>query len=132
MFGVLAGLAAGAAAFLVLRRLGYDLWITATAVLLCLFVPASQFSHVMVGNEALAAGFVAAALVFVLRLQQTPGDAVAGGLAGLLVGLALATKYTSALAIAACAVPVAAAWLRERRLASDVVRAGLRALAARN
>ena len=72
--GVIASLGVGALSFWALRRQRYALPIAGVATSLVLFVPAAQMSAAMVGNEALAAGFVALALAAALRLQQAPDD----------------------------------------------------------
>jgi hypothetical protein len=118
--GALAMLAAGAVAFqLALRRSG-SIPVAATAAALVMLVPASQLAATMVGNEALAAGFAALALPAILSLQSDPRRPTTAFRAGLLAGLALATKYSGIWVAAACAVPF---------LRRDLDRAGARALA---
>jgi 4-amino-4-deoxy-L-arabinose transferase-like glycosyltransferase len=112
-----AGLATGLASYALVRRLGAGLAVAWVATALVLFVPCQQMAAVMIGNEALAAAFSAAALLPLLSLQRDPGRAGQSALAGLCAGLALATKYTGAFAALACAVPFLRADLgrRERR-----------------
>jgi len=114
-----AGLATGLAAFRLLRRLGADFAGALVATALVLFVPCQQMAFVMIGNEALAGALSAAALLPLLALQRDPRRAGPAALAGLLAGLALATKYSGAFAALACAVPF---------LRRDLGRRGLRAL----
>ena len=103
--GALAGLAAGWVAFVLVRRLGGSAVVAWVAAALVLFLPSAQMAGVMVGNEALAAGFAALALPAVLVLQRDPGDPRAAVAAGLLAGLALATKFTGLWVAVACVVP---------------------------
>jgi hypothetical protein len=114
----LAVLAAGCVAFRLVRRTGAGAGVAWTAAALVLFVPCAQMAAVMEGNEALGAGLAALALPSILALQEDPRRLRAAALAGLFVGLALATKFTGLFVAVACAVPFA------RRLD----RAGVRAL----
>jgi hypothetical protein len=75
----------------------------ATAV--AVFVPVAQLAGSMLGNEALAAGFTALALPFLVALQDDPRRVRSAAWAGLFAGLALATKYSGAWTLAVCAVP---------------------------
>jgi len=118
--GGIATLLAGTVSwFLVLSRASWPVAWVATA--LVLFVPVGQMSAVMVGNEALAAGFAALALPSILVLQRDPHRIGHAALAGLLAGLAFATKFSGFFVVAACAVPF---------LRRDFDRGMLRALAA--
>ena len=93
-----------AVARLALRLVGSEsiAWVAAAVTL---FLPVAQLSGTMVGNEALAAGFAALALVAIVDLQRDPRDLRAALRAGLLAGLALATKVSGLWVVAACAVP---------------------------
>ena len=100
--GILA-LATGVA--LLSRRLTGSEPTALAAAAMTLFLPVAQLSGTMVGNEALAAGLAALALVWVVDLQRAPTDTRAAAGAGLLAGLALATKVSGVWVVAACAVP---------------------------
>ena len=112
--GALAGLAAGAAAFLLLRQLRYGIAITGVATALLLFVPVSQLSAVMIGNEAFAAAWVALALGATVQLHAAPRERSWATAAGLLAGLAIAAKFTGVLALVGCALPYARALVNRR------------------
>jgi hypothetical protein len=114
-------LAAGLALYGLLRRLGAAPAVAWTATALGWLVPVSQLAVNMLGNEAFAAACAALALPFVLRLQEDPRSLRSACASGLFAGLALASKYSGAWAVAACAVPF---------LRRGLDRAGLRALAA--
>lgn len=114
----LAILGAGCIAYHLVWRSGAGSGVAWTASVLVLFVPCVQMAAVSEGNEALGAGLAALALPSILSLQEDPRSLRAAALAGLFVGLALATKYTGLFVAVACAVPFV------RRLD----RAGLRAL----
>ncbi len=101
----LAMLAAGLVSFRLVLGGGGSLAVTGVATALVLFVPCSQLAATMVGNEALGAGLAALALPALVRLQANPRDLRAAALAGLMAGLALATKYTGVFVAVACAVP---------------------------
>ncbi|MFQ5458411.1 MAG: hypothetical protein ACE5FC_08185 [Myxococcota bacterium] len=103
--GALAGLAAGLAAFHVVRRLGSGTGPALVAAALVLFLPASQMAAVMIGNEAFAAGVASLAILPLLRLQADPGNPRAAALTGLLAGAALVSKFTGIFAATACIVP---------------------------
>lgn len=105
MISALGALALGAAVALLARRLTASEPIALVAAALTLFLPVAQLSGTMVGNEALAAGFAAFALVAIVRLQREPGETRVAIAAGLLSGLALATKVSGAWVAAACAIP---------------------------
>jgi 4-amino-4-deoxy-L-arabinose transferase-like glycosyltransferase len=114
--GVLAWLVAGLAGYLVVRRLGarpHEAWVASA---LLLFVPSAQTAAAMVGNEALGAGLAALTLLIVVRLQEDPGNRGLAAAAGLLAGLALATKYTGLWVALACGVPFLRAGADARRL----------------
>ena len=114
-------LLAGAVAFwLVLRRSG-NLWVTGAATALVLFVPCTQLAAVMVGNEAWGVGVAALALPALLRLQRNPRDLRAAAVAGLMAGLALATKYTGVFVACACVVPFLRAGIDRRMLHTMVL-----------
>lgn len=102
VLGILA--LASAVAWLSRRLTGSDALALAAAAM-TLFLPVAQLSGTMVGNEALAAGLAALALVSIVDLQRDARDARSAARAGLLAGLALATKVSGAWVIAACAVP---------------------------
>lgn len=104
---MLGALALGAALFgLVLPRFGFAVaWLAAA---LALFLPVTQLAASMVGNEALAAGFAALALLPLLSLQRDPDDGRQALLFGLFAGLACATKFTGAWTLALAVCP----WLR--------------------
>jgi hypothetical protein len=110
--GSLAGLLAGLVAFRLVLRLGYDPWVAWVAAALALFVPVAQLAGAMIGNEALAAGLVALALPPLLVLQRDPRDLRAACVSGIVVGLAVSTKYTGMLIACAAPVPFLAALLR--------------------
>jgi hypothetical protein len=76
---------------------------------------------VMIGNEALAFGLGAVALLPLVTLQRDPWNARAAALAGLLAGLAAATKFTGGFVAVACVLPF---------LRADFDRRMARALAA--
>jgi 4-amino-4-deoxy-L-arabinose transferase-like glycosyltransferase len=101
-FGVLA---TAGVVYALARRLTGSAPIALVASALTLFVPVAQLSATMAGNEALAAGLVALALFCLVRLQDDPTNARAALGAGILAGLAFATKFSGAFAVAACAVP---------------------------
>jgi hypothetical protein len=105
--GIVLTLAAGAAAFVLVRRSGGGLSTAATATLLVLFVPVRQLAVPMIGNEAFAAGLVSLALLPLERLQRDPRDLGAALRAGILTGLALASKFSAVILLAACVVPFA-------------------------
>jgi hypothetical protein len=90
---LLGGLLLGAALFLAaLPRFGFlAAWMAAA---IALFLPVTQLAASMVGNEALAAGFAALALLPLLSLQREPDDPRQAVLFGLFAGLACATKFT--------------------------------------
>jgi len=103
--GALAWLGAGLVAHALARGLGAGAATAAVATALVWLTPCNQISAVMLGNEAFGAALAAFALPFVLRLQRDPGDVRAAVAAGLLAGLAMATKYSGVWIAAACAVP---------------------------
>jgi 4-amino-4-deoxy-L-arabinose transferase-like glycosyltransferase len=83
---------------------------------LLLFVPSSKTAAAMLGNEALGAGLAALTLLAVVRLQEDPAHRGLAAAAGLLAGLALATKYTGLWVALASAVPFLRARMGTRRL----------------
>ena len=94
----------GAAVFALLRpRFGFGVAWWATA--LALFLPVTQLAGSMVGNEALAAGLAAAALVPLQAWMHDADDRRPALLFGLLAGLACATKFTGAWTLALAALP---------------------------
>jgi 4-amino-4-deoxy-L-arabinose transferase-like glycosyltransferase len=101
----LALLAAGLVSFRLVLHLGGGLAVAGVATALVLFVPCSQLAATMVGNEALGAGLAALALPALVRLQANPRELRTAAFAGLMAGLALATKYTGLFVAAACMVP---------------------------
>ncbi|MBW2316151.1 MAG: hypothetical protein JRH10_18425 [Deltaproteobacteria bacterium] len=103
--GALAWLGAGLVAHRLVRSLGAGAATAAVATALVWLVPCNQMSAVMFGNEAFGAALAAFALPFVLRLQRDPGDLRAAAGAGLMAGLAMATKFSGVWIAAACAVP---------------------------
>lgn len=98
-------LAAAGAVFVLARGQVRSAWLALAAGAIVLCVPVAQLAATMVGNEALAAGLTALALVPLVSLQQDPSRLRSAAWAGLLAGLALATKFTGAWVLAACAVP---------------------------
>lgn len=98
-------LTAAAVAFALVRRLTGSLALAAVVLWVSLFVPVAQLSATMLGNEALAAGLVSLALLCAVRLQGDPGDGGTALAAGAFAGLAVASKFSGVVAIAACAVP---------------------------
>ncbi len=121
--GAFAGLAAGFVAYRIVRGLGYSEALAWVGAALVLFVPAAQLAGAMIGNEAVAAGVVALSLPFVLRLALEPGNLRAAAGAGVFAGLAVALKFTGALAVVACAVPFARVLLQRRASNREVWRA---------
>jgi 4-amino-4-deoxy-L-arabinose transferase-like glycosyltransferase len=119
--GGLALLAAGWVVFALCRRTGVSLPVAAVATGVFLFVPCVQMAGAMIGNEALAAGLAALALVPILDLQRDPRRPGVALLAGALAGAAFATKASGLFVLVACAVPF---------LGAHRDRARLRALAA--
>ena len=95
----------GTVVYVLARRFTRSVAIALAAATLALFIPAAQLAATMVGNEALAAGFSAAALLHVVSLQRDPRRLRAAALAGLFAGLAFATKYSGAWTVATCALP---------------------------
>lgn len=115
----LSTLAAGLLTFGLVRRLGSGPLVAWTSAALVLFVPCSQLAAVMISNEALGVSLAAAALPPIFALQADPRRKDAAALAGLFVGLALATKYTGMFVASACVVP----FLRrdfDRRMAASL------------
>lgn len=98
-------LAAAGVVYGLARRLIGSEPIALVALAVTLFVPVAQLSATMAGNEALAAGLVAVALGYLVRLQDDPTNRRAAAGAGIFAGLAFATKFSGAFAVAACAVP---------------------------
>ena len=103
--GALPWLGAGWVASRLARRLGATPEAAGVAAALFWLVPCNQLAAVMVGNEAASAALATFALPFVLTLQEDPRDLRAALGAGLLAGLAFATKYSGLWIAAACAVP---------------------------
>jgi 4-amino-4-deoxy-L-arabinose transferase-like glycosyltransferase len=95
--GALAGLFAGFVAFRILIGLRVAPVVALVSTALLLFVPVSQLAAAMIGNEALAAGLVALALLPLMRLESGPRDLRVAALAGLACGAALWVKYTTVL-----------------------------------
>ena len=116
--GALAGLFAGFVAFRILMQSGVAPLVALVSTALLLFVPVSQLAAVMIGNEALAAGMVALALLPLMRLQQDPRDLRNAALAGLAFGAALSVKYTTLLLLGAAASVFAWARPDRRRVAA--------------
>ena len=112
-------LAAAWASFWLVFGSTRGLVLAGSAMALVLFAPYAQFAAIMIGNEALGAGLATLGLAALLRLQSDPRRLGIAALAGLLVGLALATKYTGLFVAVACVVPF---WRR------DLDRQGLRSL----
>ena len=102
---VLSILAAAVVLYRLLAARGVALGPSAVAVALVLFLPCSQLTGTMLGNEALGVAFASLALPGVLELQRSPGRLGAAVRAGLFTGLALATKFTGLFVAAACIVP---------------------------
>jgi hypothetical protein len=117
----IAALATGALTLALCRRLGASFASCAVAAAVALFLPAHQMSAAMLGNEALAASFTAAALLPLLSLQRRPERARVAALASTLAALALATKFTGAFVALACLVPfLRGGWSRPRARAAAV------------
>jgi 4-amino-4-deoxy-L-arabinose transferase-like glycosyltransferase len=130
LISALGVLAAAGVVYALARRLTAAEPIALTALGVTLFVPVAQLSASMAGNEALAAGLVALALLCLVRLQDDPADARAALGAGLFAGLAFATKFSGAFAVAACAVPFLRSQLDARTRRSLAVCAAAIALIA--
>lgn len=121
LIGSAALVGAGAVTWLLARRRDAG-WVVAWTTTSCvLFLPAAQLSASMVGNEALAAGLCALAFVPILSLQERPERLGVAAQVGLLVGLALATKYSAVWLLPAIALPYARRPTRERLLSLSVV-----------
>lgn len=105
IFSALGILGVGLVVYGLARRFTGSESIAGVAAAGTLFVPVAQLSATMAGNEALAAGFAAIALFFLVSLQDDPADARAAACAGLFAGLAFATKFSGLWTVAACAVP---------------------------
>jgi hypothetical protein len=103
--GAIAALATGALTLALCRRLGASTASSAVAAAVALFLPAHQMSAAMLGNEALAACFTAAASISLLALQRSPEHMRSAALTALFASLALATKFTGAFVALACLVP---------------------------
>jgi hypothetical protein len=103
--GAVAGLVVAVVSFVLARRFGSPPVVAWTAAALVLFVPCAQLAGAMIGNEALAAGIAALALLPLSTLQLEPRNCSAALRTGLLAGLALATKFTGLSIAAACVVP---------------------------
>lgn len=110
--GALAGLLAALCAYRAVLALGYSAAIAWVACALALFVPVAQLAGVMLGNEALVAGFASGAFLYGLALQRDPARLGSAAAAGALAGLALATKYTGAFVLPALVWPFVQAALR--------------------
>lgn len=117
----LAMLAAGFVSFRLVMRFGGGLAVACVAAALTLFVPCAQLSATMVGNEGLATGLTALALLALVKLQANPQDLRAAAVAGLMGGLALATKYTGFFVAVACVVPFCRRDLDRRMLRALVL-----------
>jgi len=114
-------LATGLFTYYILRRLGRRHGESWVATALVLFVPSAQMTSVMLGNEALAIALTSAAILPILQLQQDPSRVRLAAVAGLLVGLAMITKYSGIWVFGASLVPF---------LRRDFDRKHLRALGA--
>jgi 4-amino-4-deoxy-L-arabinose transferase-like glycosyltransferase len=112
----LAILVAALVSFRLVLRLSGSQAVAGVAAALVLFVPCSQLSATMIGNEALGAGLAALAVPALLSLQMNPRNLRAATLAGLTAGLALATKYTGFFVAVASVVPFARADFDQRVL----------------
>jgi hypothetical protein len=119
--GGIALLVAAGVAFALSRRGGATLPVAAVAAGVFACVPSVQMAGAMIGNEALAAGLAALALLPILSLQADPRRTGLAVAAGGLAGAACATKASGLFVLVACAVPF---------LRVDLDRAGLRAAAA--
>jgi 4-amino-4-deoxy-L-arabinose transferase-like glycosyltransferase len=113
--GALAGLLAAVCAYRAVVALGYSVPVAWVACALALFVPVAQLAGVMLGNEALVAGFASGALLCALALQRRPAHLGRAAAAGGLAGLAIATKYTGAFVLPALALAFLPAALRRER-----------------
>lgn len=127
--GVLSLLAVGAVAFALARRRSSD-GVAALAAALLLLVPCVQMTGAMIRNEALAAAFAALAIAPILMLQRNPRNLAAAGAAGLLVGLAIATKVNGIFLLAGCAVPYLRPGLDRSALRAALLVFGLATLVA--
>jgi hypothetical protein len=105
LLSALGVLAAAAVVHALVRRAGSSEALALAAAALVLFVPVAQLAGSMIGNEALAAGLAALALLQLDSLQRDPRRPGAAAGAGLFAGLAWATKFSGAWVVAACAVP---------------------------
>lgn len=110
--GALAGLAAALLAYRAVLALGHGAPVAWVGCALALFVPVAQLAGVMIGNEALVAGLASGVFLLSIALQRDPTRAGPAAGAGILAGLALATKYTGAFALPALLWPFALAALR--------------------
>ncbi len=126
----LALLAAGLASFLLALRFGRSLATAGVACALVLFIPCSLLAASAVGNEALGVGLTGLALLAVVRLQAEPRNARVAGIAGLLAGLAMATKYSGFFVATACVVPFCRADFDRRMLRALLLGGVLGALVA--
>jgi 4-amino-4-deoxy-L-arabinose transferase-like glycosyltransferase len=111
-------LALCAGVYALARRVGASRELALAAVALCGALPVVQLAASMIGNEALAAGLSALALVALADLQRDPRRLGLALAAGACAGLAAATKYTGLWSVACCALPF---------LRRDLDRRGLRA-----
>jgi 4-amino-4-deoxy-L-arabinose transferase-like glycosyltransferase len=127
--GVLSLLCVGAVAFALARRRAGD-GVAAVAAATLLLVPCIQLTGAMIRNEALAAAFAALAIAPILSLQRNPRNAAAAAAAGLLVGLAIATKVNAVFLLAGCAMPFFRPNLDRRALRSALLVFGLATLIA--
>jgi hypothetical protein len=105
LVSVAALLVAGRVLLVMLRDRGTGPAVASAAVALALFLPATQLAATTLGNEPLGVALASLALLPLLRLQRDPTDVRSAGLAGLFVGLALATKFTGLFIAGACVVP---------------------------
>lgn len=105
MIGALAGLLAAIVLYRCARSLGASGPTAWVATALFLFVPSNQMAAVMIGNEALCAAIAVLAIPPILALQADPTDRRAACLAGLIIGLAIITKYNSLPLLPAALVP---------------------------
>jgi 4-amino-4-deoxy-L-arabinose transferase-like glycosyltransferase len=103
--GAVATLAAGLVTFLISLRLGAGSGTAWVAMALVLFLPSAQISAAWIGNESLAAGLAALALLPLLALQRDPRDVRKAIATGVLAASALATKYTGVFIVSAAFVP---------------------------
>jgi hypothetical protein len=125
LLGSAAGLVTAGLAFVLVRRLAPDDPRRATlAAALLFFLPVHIYTSAMLNEEMLASMWVSLALFAVLRCQERR-DFASAALAGFLGGLAVLTKLSGALVLAAAAASFALDGLRRRELGPALARVAL-------